>query len=65
MIVQESSLLAGPVSSTYVEAVKTSRIPKKTQANTLWATKLWQEWACSRIKNISPDETGHALDITT
>ena len=62
VIVQESSRFAGPVSSTYVEAVKTSRIPKKTQANTLWATKLWQEWACSRIKNISPDETGHALD---
>ena len=62
VIVQESSRFAGPVSSTYVEAVKTLRIPKKTQANTLWATKLWQEWACSRIKNISPDETGHALD---
>ena len=45
-----------------MEAVKTSRIPKKTQANTLWATKLWQEWACSCIKNISPDETGHAMD---
>ena len=38
------------------------RIPKKTQANTLWATKLWQEWACSCIKNISPDEIRHALD---
>ena len=39
VIVQESSRFAGPVSSTYVEAVKTLRILKKTQANTLWATK--------------------------
>ena len=57
-----TSRFANPVSSSDVEAVKTSRIPKKTQANTLWATKLWQEWACFRVKNILPDETGHILD---
>ena len=28
-----------------VKAVKKSRIPKKKQANTVWAKNIWREWA--------------------
>ena len=60
MLIQNcnASRFGCPVSSAYVEAVKKSRVPKKTQANTGWATKVWQEWATCCIKNVSPDETG-------
>ena len=60
----QTSRFACPVSSNYVDAVKKSHIPKKTQANTPWATKLWDDWAAFRVKSISPEETavGCVLD---
>ena len=60
----QTSRFACPVSSNYVDAVKKSSIPKKTQANTLWATKLWDNWAAFRVKSILPEETavGCVLD---
>ena len=36
--------------------------PKKTKANTAWATNIWQEWAVSRLENITPEESAFRLD---
>lgn len=61
---RSNSRFACPVSSNYVEALKKSGVPKKTQANTVWATKIWQDWAAFRMKNISQEEAaaGCVLD---
>ncbi len=52
-----------PRSSADVEAVKKSHVPKKTQANTAWATNIWREWVAYRLKNpLSVEEHSYKLD---
>ena len=60
-----SNSFGSPQSSGKIEAVKKSRIPKKTQANTVWAENIWREWANYRLKNLSQEERrcGHKLDV--
>jgi len=46
-----------------VEAVKKSRVPKKTQENTSWALNVWCEWVACRLKNkLSMEERSYNLD---
>ena len=54
-----------PQSAGKVEAVKKSRIPKKTQASTVWAENIWHEWATYRLKCLSQEERScrHKLKV--
>ena len=54
-----------PQSAGKVEAVKKSRIPKKTQANTVWAENIWRKWATYCLKCLSQEERscGHKLNV--
>ena len=60
-----SNRFGSPQSAGKVEAVKKSRIPKKTQANTVWAENIWHEWATYRLKCLSQEERscGHKLNV--
>ena len=60
-----SNRFGSPQSAGKVEAVKKSRIPKKTRANTVWAENIWREWATYRLKCLSQEERscGHKLNV--
>ena len=57
-----SNRFGSPQSAGKVEAVKKSRIPKKTQANTVWAENIWRKWATYRLKCLSQ---GSAVVVTS
>ena len=50
-----------------VEEIKRERVPKKTQANTVWALniKFWHQWASQRLHNMTMEEyrCGYKLDV--
>ncbi len=59
-----SRRFGAPCSSGDIEAIKKSRVPRKTQANTSWALNIWREWAACRLKTglSSEEEHAHKLD---
>ena len=50
-IVPCNSRFASPTIFSDIHRVKESRIPKKTKANTDWATNIWKEWAVFQLEH--------------
>ena len=64
LVVPWNSRFALSTNFSDIHRVKESRIPKKTKANTDWATNIWREWPVSRLEHtaITPEESAFRLD---
>ena len=56
---------ATPKSTSDVEMVLNSAVPKKKRLNIEWAEKTWCIWATQRVKNLSTEdkESGFKLEV--
>ena len=53
-----------PQSEKDIQAVKESRVPKKTLQNTEWAQSIWREWATHRLEQpLSAENCGFCVSF--
>lgn len=53
---------AKPVSDDEIKQQISRSIPKATKKNTMWAVRIWNEWAESRIEAVPGEEMPMPLD---